>query len=60
MVGELDAAAAVRCEPVGTIVSGERPLRDHVQVLELLQEIMIESERHRVRHHAASRYAASA
>jgi hypothetical protein len=46
MVREFQAAAAVRGQPVRAIVSGERPLGDDVQVLELLEELVVESEGH--------------
>ena len=46
MVGELEAAAALGREPVGAALADEGALGDHVQVLQLLQEVVFESERH--------------
>ena len=47
MIGELEASSALRREPVGAVLSRQRPLGDHVQVLELLEEIVFEPEGHR-------------
>ena len=47
MIGELEPAAALRRQPVGAVLPRKRALGDHVQVLELLEEIVFETEGHR-------------
>ena len=46
MIGELEPPPAMLREPIRTVVPGEGALRDHVQVLELLEELVVESEGH--------------
>jgi hypothetical protein len=46
VIGELDAPAAMSRQPIGAVVPRKGPLRDHVQVLELLEEVVVETEGH--------------
>jgi hypothetical protein len=48
MVGELQPAPAMRRQPVSAIVSGKGALRDDVEVLELFEELVVESQPHPV------------
>jgi hypothetical protein len=47
MVGELHARSALRRQPVRAALAGERALGHNVEVLELLEEVVLESEGHR-------------
>ena len=46
MVGEFKTASALRRQPVGAVLPGQRALGDDVQVLELLEEVVFEAEGH--------------
>ena len=46
MIGELQSAAALGRKPIRAALADERPLGDHVQVLQLFQEVVFESEWH--------------
>jgi hypothetical protein len=43
VVGELEPAPALGRQPIGAILTGKRPLRDDMQVLELLQEVVFKA-----------------
>jgi hypothetical protein len=44
MVGELEPAPALGRQPIGPVLARKRPLRNDVQVLELLQEVVVEAQ----------------
>ena len=47
VIGELHPPPALARQPVGAILAGEGPLRDDIQVLELLEKVVFETQWHR-------------
>ena len=46
VIGELEPAPALGRQPIGAVLPGERPLRDDVEVFQLLEEVVFEAEGH--------------